>query len=514
MTNQQVQIFVDTLDKWFTAEDIALNIEGCLGCNQCGQACAWYLETGDERMHPRVRADFVREVWHAYKSPLGKLKNILGFQAPGSIMGIKAPPTVDDLRAHMDQYFKCTLCGRCTLACPVGISNRRIFRATRAAYAESGLSLENPTLKAILTNTRDKRHSFGLSRKEVFIRPALMLAYEGIETPVDVKGAEYLFVCPAAGNTKIPELGVKLIKILNTAGINYTVSSEVIDTGTEIDHIVVQHELSRQLLIEWEEVAERLGVKKVVVAECGCDERTMYFEATETLGRPFKFPVISIDTIIQECINDGRLPVEKIDQSVTFHDPCYVVRLSGLGEKYREMLGVLVKDFRDMTPNREQNYCCNCGAGGMRLPEQTELRRKISRLKAKQIEDTNAELVTTPCAVCYLGMKDITEYYNQATPQKRKARMFFEIVYDAMMLALEKRAETERVRMPVVLTRFAGKMNTCSLSGMLKGMMDDPELPTLLKKLRQDPNVNNYANENPGFWEYFDKLTLAKNKAA
>ncbi len=198
---------------------------------------------------------------------------------------------------------------------------------------------------------------------------------------------------------------------------------------------------------------------------------------------------------------------------MTFHDPCYVVRLSGLGAKYREMLGSLVKDFRDMTPNLEQNYCCNCGAGGMRLPEQTELRRKISRLKAKQIEDTNADLVTTPCAVCYLGMKDITEFYNQATPQKRKARMFFEIVYDAMMLALEKRGETERVRMPAVLTR-TGKGSTCSLSAMMKGMVDDPELPALMEKMRKDPNVNNYANENPGFWEYFDRLTLKKSKAA
>ncbi|MEI6414525.1 MAG: (Fe-S)-binding protein [Pseudomonadota bacterium] len=494
--NQQMQTFVNTLDKWFNAEDIALNIEGCLGCNQCGQACAWYLETGDERMHPKVRADFIRDVWHAY-TPLGRLKTVLGFQQA---------PTVEDLRGHMDQYFKCTLCGRCTLACPVGISNRRIFRAARAAYMESGLSLENPTIKAIVDNTRDKRHSFGLSRKDVFIRPALLLDYEGVEVPVDVKGAEHLFVCPAAGNTKIPELGINLIKILNVAGVDYTVSSDVTDTGTEVDHIAVHHELSRQLLLEWEAVAEKLGVKDVVVAECGCDERTMYFDAEETLGRPFKFPVISIDTIIHECINNGKLPVKKIDQSVTFHDPCYVVRLSGLGDKYREMLNVLVKDFREMTPNKEQNYCCNCGAGGMRLPEQTDLRRKVSRLKAKQIEDTGAELVTTPCAVCYLGMKDTTEYYKQATPQKRKARMFFEIVYDAMMKALESRGETDRVRTPAVLTRLGDQARVCSLSSMLNEMKHDPELPAMLEKLRKDPNINNYAYEHPDFWKYFDSV--------
>jgi hypothetical protein len=167
---------------------------------------------------------------------------------------------------------------------------------------------------------------------------------------------------------------------------------------------------------------------------------------------------------------------------------------------------MLVKDFRDMTPNLEQNYCCNCGAGGMRLPEQTELRRKISRLKANQIADTGAELVTTPCAVCYLGMKDITEHYKQATPQKRKARMFFEIVYDAMMKALEKRGETDRIRLPAALKRLGDKANTCSLSGMMGAMKGDPRFPAMLDKLRKDPNMNSYGYDHPEFWPYFEKV--------
>jgi hypothetical protein len=30
-----------------------------------------------------------------------------------------------------------------------------------------------------------------------------------------------------------------------------------------------------------------------------------------------------------------------------------------------------------MTPNKEHNYCCNGGAGGMRLPENTEKEEKF-----------------------------------------------------------------------------------------------------------------------------------------
>lgn len=492
-----MQTFVSTMEKWIGAEEVHA-LEGCIGCGNCGQACAWYLATNDERLHPKNRLRFISRVYQRYLTPGGKLLGALG---------LIETPTVEDLRANMDVYWKCTLCGRCTLACPQGLSLRRIFRIARAGYTESGLSAENPTLRSIIENTRNKRHSFGLSRDEVLGRVGLFLDYEGVELPVDVPGAEYLFICPAAGNTKIPEIGIKLVKLLNAAGVSYTISPSVIDTGTEIDHITVHHELSRQMLLEWEQAAERLGVKKVLVAECGCDVRTMYVEATETLGRPFKFPIESVDTLFQEAMADGRLPVEPIDASVTFHDPCYVTRLSGLGERYREMLGRLTRDFREMTPNREHNYCCNAGSGGMRLPENTELRRKASRFKAEQIKNTGADLVTTPCAVCYLSLKDTTEYYGLADAANRKARMFFEVVYDAAYKALERMGQLDRFRMPAPLMGVDREFFAAhSVSGLLAQLRGDPNFPALLEKFRNDPNVANYQRENPGFADYFASL--------
>jgi hypothetical protein len=183
--------------------------------------------------------------------------------------------------------------------------------------------------------------------------------------------------------------------------------------------------------------------------------------------------------------------------------------MSGMGDKYRKIMPKIAKDFREMTPNMEQNYCCNGGAGGMRMPENTERRRKISRLKANQIENTGAEIVTTPCAICYLNMKDITEVYKQATPENRKARMFFEIFYDAMMKGLEKIGETDRVKMPKLLKNMdKAEFKKHSIEGFMEDLKRNkkPVFVELLKKYRNDPNVLNYARENPGFWNFFDKV--------
>lgn len=499
----QLKMFVDSLEKWFTAEDIVHSLEGCVSCGLCGQACAWYLETGDPQQHPKNRSDFVRTVYKRYNTLQGR---ILG------TLGLMPSPTVEDLKAQMKNYWSCTVCGRCTIACPLGVSNRRLYRVFRMAYTDAGFSDEHPTLAAIIKNSRDAKHSFGLSREEVLGKPGMFMGNEDCEMPLDVPGAKYLFVCPAAGNTKIPELGIKGMKILNAAGIDYTVSAKVIDTGTEIDHVAGHHELSKKMLLDWEAEADRLGCQAVIVAECGCDVRTMYVESTEVLGRPFRYPVISVDSIFAEIIDKSMVPLEPVDTSVTFHDPCYVTRLSGMADKYRHLLPKVTNDFRDMAPHLEQNYCCNGGAGGMRMPENTEMRRKASRLKATQIESTKADVVATPCAICYLNMKDTTEYYKQATPEKRKARMFFEIVYDAMMKGLRKTGEVDRIKIPASIKNMSPEdFKKHSISGYMEDLKKRPVFKDLLEKFRSDPNVNNYAMENPGFWEYFDRVEAEVN---
>jgi Fe-S oxidoreductase len=493
----EMRAFVDSLRKNITAEDV-VNLEACLNCKMCGEACAWYLVTGDEKLHPTHKTGFIRQIYQRYMTVEGQI---------GGALGLVPTPTVADLQENMRYFWACTACGRCTLACPTGISIRRIVRLARAAYSDSGLSHANPTIRSIVENTERYRHSFGLTVPQVIGRVGLFLRSEGIEVPVDVHGAEMLFVCPAAGNTKIPDYGIKLIKILNAAGVSYTISPYVIDTGTEIDHIAVHHNLSRQMLEEWEQEADRLGVEKILLVECGCDARTLYAEASETLGRPFRYPIVSVDTLMLDLIKQGRLPVEKIDTKITLHDPCYATRLSGLGDTFRELLNLVSNNFIEMTPNREHNYCCNGGAGGMRLPENTELRRKISVLKANQIRATGAEYVTSPCVVCTLSLEDTCHTYGLAQPGERMALVLFEVVYDAMEPALAKRGELDRMYVPAELrNRDHDFFLAHSIEGRMAALMQSPEFPALLDWLERDEIVKRFSTTHPQVYEHLRSL--------
>ena len=276
----------------------------------------------------------------------------------------------------------------------------------------------------------------------------------------------------------------------------------MIDTGTEIDHIAVHHNLSKQMLEDWEQEADRLGVKNILLVECGCDTRTLYAEASETLGRPFRYPIVSVDALMLDLIKQGRLPVEKTHLKVTLHDPCYATRLSGLGDLFRELLNLVTDNFIEMTPNREHNYCCNGGAGGMRLPENTATRRKISVLKANQIRATNATYVTSPCVVCTLSLEDTCQTYGLAPQGERMALVLFEVVYAAMEQALAKRGELDRMRIPAELQNRDHEFFVAhSIEGRLSMLMQLPEFPALLDWLEQDDIVRRFSKDHPHVYD-------------
>jgi len=65
-----------------------------------------------------------------------------------------------------------------------------------------------------------------------------------------------------------------------------------------------------------------------------------------------------------------------------------------------------------MEPNRERNWCCGGGGGIVAVPEYTETRRIGGMMKAKQIKDTRANVVTTTCDNCKLQISDLNEYYG------------------------------------------------------------------------------------------------------
>jgi Fe-S oxidoreductase len=176
------------------------------------------------------------------------------------------------------------------------------------------------------------------------------------------------------------------------------------------------------------QVAEKLGVKKIVLGECGHAHKALTVIADKVLTGGLNIPRESSMPILRDIACSGRIRFDKTrnDFPVTLHDPCNYVRLMGIVSPQREILSQVVpkERFREMTPHGVNNYCCGGGSGFAIMSGRNFAswrhhltgRRKFRQiLQAFHYEPMDAEhpkYVCAPCSNCKGQMREIISFYK------------------------------------------------------------------------------------------------------
>lgn len=150
------------------------------------------------------------------------------------------------------------------------------------------------------------------------------------------------------------------------------------------------------------------------------------------------FRVVSIFDLLVQYIQEGRIQIDPTvhPQLTTYHDPCNYGRksLKAFGHGYFEEGRMITKlccpNFVEMYPNREGNYCCGAGGGAWAMPFKEE-RVFYGRVKARQIENTGAQLVITSCHNCRDQiMKSLRKEYDLSV----EVKYLWELVADSLVI--------------------------------------------------------------------------------
>ena len=117
---------------------------------------------------------------------------------------------------------------------------------------------------------------------------------------------------------------------------------------------------------------------------------------------------------MHDYIKEGKIKLKpgSLKESVTYHDPCQVGRNAGFYEEPRDIVKAVAADFREMTPNREKQWCCGGGGGLVAESEFDSLRLKSGEKKVEQIRKTGAKVLVTPCENCRLQIDSLNEKYS------------------------------------------------------------------------------------------------------
>jgi Fe-S oxidoreductase len=388
----------------------AFHAEACVRCGLCGESCHIWLAEPEPANLPGYKAARVVAFLRRDGLPLGRVAPFLvGAREP-------TPAALEELAEVV--FGRCTACGRCGLHCSVGADVAALVRAGRAVVTAAGLTPGG--LRAVVENQLTTGNQMAVTAEELRATTSWLaedlraeMGRADVRLPVDEPGARVLYLVNPREIKFFPLSLSAAAGVFTAAGESWTLSSRFFDV-TNYGLFAADDAAARTLTERVMEEAARLGVREVILSECGHGFRAFRWEGPNWLGRRYALPVRSVLELVWEYVASGRIKVDpaKNPARVTLHDPCNLVRWGGISEPQRRILKAVCADVVEMTPNREQNYCCGGGGGLLSLSEYGERRIASGATKAEQIRRTGAKVVATPCHNCADQLLELNKHYK------------------------------------------------------------------------------------------------------
>ncbi len=368
----------------------------CVKCGICAEACLFYTETGDPRYTPIYKTEPLRKLWQREYSFWGRL---------ASRLGISEPMTEADLADWEELvYDGCSMCGRCSMVCPVGVDISMVIFKVKHGLAVAGFSPEG--LVGATQRAVEIGSPMGITLKTVQAMIRHVEEETGLEIPVDVEGAEYMALLSSNEIALYPEYLNSLAKIFAHAGVSWTLSSiafEATNSGLQIGNKAIAGQLVERVV----KGAETLKVSNVISPECGHAYTALRWEGPNFIGRAYPFRVVHILELLDELRAAGRLKTSGMDsERLTFHDPCSIVRRGGVEAQPRNLLRQVAANFVEMRDHGSMNWCCGGGGGVSSNERAEELKLTAFNRKKSQIDEIGVETVVTACSNCRMVMED------------------------------------------------------------------------------------------------------------
>lgn len=403
------------------------HLNACVHCGLCAESCIYYQVYRDAKYIPARKVDLVSSIYRRYNTLTGR-----------TIPWLTGARDLDDVTVSemVDLLFgACTMCGRCTAHCSIGVDIGYLVQTGRAMLANMGYvpaTLQSTVDAAIQTgnNMAIPTEEFVDTIKWLEDDLRFEVNDESASIPLDLPGKKIMYTLNPREPKFFPLSISAMAKIFHAAGESWTLSTRMYDV-TNYAYFSSNDQEAKIIARRMVDEMESLGAERCVLAECGHGYRSFRWEAPNYLGMAFPFDVISSVELLAEYIREGRIKVDasKIKEKVTIHDPCNLVRMGGIIEEQRYILKHCVSDFVEMNPHGADNLCCGGGGGQLAMSEYNERRMKITGMKAEQIKNTGAQIVCTPCHNCVDQLMQTSAAYKLGV----KIMTIAEIVAEALV---------------------------------------------------------------------------------
>lgn len=308
-------------------------------------------------------------------------------------------------QVHLDEIWACTTCAACVEVCPVLIDSvptsliemRRHFVMMEASNYPKEL---NAAFKGM--EVQGNPWGIGQDKREDWAQQldVPLMSQQGD------REVEYLFWVGCAGATdeRAKKIQQALVRILKAANVDFAIlgcdEKCTGDPARRMGNEYVYVELAKKNV----ETLKKHKFKKIF-ATCPHCFNQLKHEYQDFGGH---YSVQHHTELIAELLRDKRIPLDakkQIEETITFHDPCYLGRYNQQYDAPRESLQALpgVKTV-EMAMSKQKSFCC--GAGGGRMFMEEHIGNRVNLERTDQAVSTGATTIATGCPFCMTMMSD------------------------------------------------------------------------------------------------------------
>jgi len=384
------------------AETLQEEVHKCNKCGACLGSCQVFKQMNYEAGSPRGKVQLIKKFLAGQLELSENFNKIL---------------------------FTCLLCESCTVTCPSGVKVDRLMKAMRSELVNKfGLSWQKYGSFKLLTNNHllSLAMFFGRSMETPFRsflskdaavgtlslaglpslnKKALRDQYPEIIRAAGPKG-RVLYFTGCATNYLYENVGHSVIKIMNHLGIEVIIPKDQMCCSLPI-FLSGARNLAIKNIRRNVALFNREDIDAIIVdcATCGTALKNDFVHILEEIGentdsaRSMATKVMDISEYLQGFdLKEFLLPV---NERVTYHDPCHLLRSQHIKEQPRSLLKQIPGlEFVEMAG---AEACC--GGGGTFQLQHPEISSGITSKKIRSIQNTGAGIVASGCSGCRLQIR-------------------------------------------------------------------------------------------------------------